>query len=338
MDMLRLKVHPYQQPSLGEVRFAFTRIAGVGSYASRRRRTIAVINETCTAACTSSRHDFRIQQRLSCWTARTTHCLPRNKNALVHSLGTSILFFRTGPEGGGAGGRTLQDAIVIVDDGDSANHRIDSDAAKLSTTAVSALQAPVLLLDQDDDGDDASNEQTNDQTLVVGGPSSSSDQRNNNNTTGLVAIGGGSTNGCTAILSSKAANSMRRYLEWRTKCQNQQAQIRSWQRSIAYQRNELQKLEQERQQLIANEQERNSAAAMTQQYNDDADNSNHFLNRLDEIKTEQLNCQRVIAQLEERQLPGLQRTYAADSLVLMTVASPSHGRLCRGQGSRSELS
>ena len=32
--------------------------------------------------------------------------------------------------------------------------------------------------------------------------------------------------------------------------------------------------------------------------------------------TEQLNCQRVIAQLEERQLPGLQRSYAADSLVL----------------------
>ena len=70
---------------------------------------------------------------------------------------------------------------------------------------------------------------------------------------------------------------MRRYLEWRTKCQNQQAQIRSWQRSIAYQHNELQKLEQERQQLIANEQERNSAAAMMQQYTD-SDNSGHFLN------------------------------------------------------------
>jgi WD domain, G-beta repeat len=187
-----------------------------------------------------------------------------------------------------SGGRTLQDAIVVVDS--EGNVDGASDLAKDSSAAVSALQAPVLFIKKAEkkgeaDVDPASGSSSEEPALLL----------------------------CSSVAETSvaAATSMRRYLETRTKCHGEAMHIRSLQRSLQLQQDNLVKIEQERSNLLA----RNCIHGTAENFEATA-----LAVQLDEIKAAEQNCARVIAQLQ-RQLPFLQRTHETDSEGLVVACA-----------------
>jgi hypothetical protein len=136
-------------------------------------------------------------------------------------------------------GRTLQDAIVVTDEnnnnGSSERHNGGGGATDLSweqAAAISVLQTPLHWMEPP-----ALAEQNADPSTSTNATRASSFSQQPSR---AVVLTSGNQE-----MSSKAANSMRHYLELRTQCQNESMQIRSMQRSMQHQNDTLARLERE---------------------------------------------------------------------------------------------
>jgi WD domain, G-beta repeat len=189
---------------------------------------------------------------------------------------------------GAGGGRTLQDAIVVTDENnnnDSSERGSGGGATDLSweqAAAISVLQSPLHWMEPP-----ALAERNADPSLANATRASSFSQQPSR----AVVLTSGNQE-----MSSKAANSMRHYLELRTQCQNESTQIRSMQRSMQHQHDTLARLEKEQWQSLT---ARSSALP----------SSEDVPTMLDEVQSAQLTAERVVAQLQ-RQLPLLEATHA----------------------------
>jgi hypothetical protein len=213
----------------------------------------------------------------------------------------------------GGGGRTLQDAIIVTDENnnnDSSERGNGGGATDLSweqAAAISVLQTPLHWMEPP-----TLAEQNADPSSTNATRASSFSQQPSR---ALVLTSGNQE------MSSKAANSMRLYLELRTQCQNESMQIRSMQRSMQHQHDTLARLEREQWQ---------SLTARSSAFPSSVD-SPEEPTMLDEFQSAQLTAERVVAQLQ-RQLPLLE---AKHTTTLRRMQAARHAALADYAAARS---
>jgi WD40 repeat protein len=179
-----------------------------------------------------------------------------------------------------AGGRTLQDAIVLPDERDDGSIRaMDGHEKEL---AISAFHSPVLLTQRIKD---------HPEICTV-------DSRN-------LPQSGLDLASIELELSLRASISMRQYLDTRTKFHDQSMHLLSLKRSLQHHKDTLSKLSQDRSKVLTS----------NQSHGHTVDSSTTVITKLDEIRASEQNCDRVIAQLQ-RQVPTLELSHKAESLCL----------------------
>ena len=197
-----------------------------------------------------------------------------------------------------AGGRTLQDAIAVLDENHDTTVTSNVTASK-KLVATCALTPPVLIEAKQIEN-----------LLPISNTTDAVSERSNWNCISL------SSN--VVEMSTSVSTLMRQYLDIRARCRTEMMQIRTLQRSLQHQQDTLIQLGQERVTLLSASSHGTTSTARDVQ--------------LDNIQVGEQNCERVIAQLQ-RQLPQYERSYEDDTRSLTLLRRQSHDAYthCRRQ-------